>query len=173
MINLIKKNKVIILLVIFIILWIIIKPLYTMSVSGNSMAPTLKDKDILFGYSQIFKNPVKGDIVVINSPKDWELGDNFLIKRIIAEPGDLVTIQYNRLYINHNFNRYIKSDKELEFIVPENKYFILGDNNGHSADSLYFLNKNKEYLINKSNIKAFTFYNPQLPIEHDLFAGGY
>ena len=105
-------------------------------VSGNSMEPSLTDGDILvtvrsdkIGY---------GDICCVS----WQ--NKLLLKRIIGMPGDIINIDSSgNVYVNNVLTDepYINekspgvSDIDFPFLVPDNKYFILGDRRESSADS--------------------------------------
>ncbi|HZK33117.1 MAG TPA: signal peptidase I [Tissierellaceae bacterium] len=119
----------------------------TTYVLGNSMYPTLHEKDRLFAnkISLYFSNPSKGDIVIIKAPdspkKDY-------IKRIIGVEGDIVEIKSGKVYVNGNLleedylekNSYTHIYGEGFWEVPKGSIFVLGDNRneGASKDSRYF-----------------------------------
>lgn len=110
-------------------------------VDGNSMYPTLHNKDrlVVNKISYILYEPEVGDIVTFAYPSDTSVD---FIKRIIAKEGDMVEIKDNHLYINGNkkTETYINENKMADFqkvIVPENSFFVLGDNRNNSRDSRY------------------------------------
>lgn len=114
----------------------------TVSVDGQSMVPTLNNKDrlIVEKVSYYFRKPKANDIVVIKYPADTR--EKF-IKRVVAVGGDTVKIEDNRLYINgvEKDEPYLK-DKFIngyynETKVPENTIFVLGDNRNNSRDSRF------------------------------------
>ncbi|MFC1901525.1 signal peptidase I [Chloroflexota bacterium] len=81
--------------------------------------------------------PERGDVIVFEEPNGQK--EDF-IKRVIALPGDTVEIKDKDVYINGTEieEPYIRSApnyylEELE--VPENNYFVLGDNRNNSNDS--------------------------------------
>ncbi|MHA0304532.1 signal peptidase I [Mesomycoplasma ovipneumoniae] len=63
-----------------------------------------------------------------------------LIKRILGLPGDKITVKDNEIYINDKkVADFIKSAAFLfDRIVPENKFFAVGDNLENSSDSRDF-----------------------------------
>ncbi|ONI38830.1 signal peptidase I [Candidatus Epulonipiscium fishelsonii] len=110
-------------------------------IKGNSMNPTLKDKDLVFInkiHYEIF-DPKVGDIVGVKTNHNGEI-----VKRIIAVGGDTVIYKDGKILVNgkevtnHN-NQFIRDrgDIDYPFLVPENSYFILGDNINESVDSRY------------------------------------
>lgn len=109
-------------------------------VSGNSMYPTINDKDIIV-YSRLYNNYKNGDIVII---KD-DIRNNYYIKRIIGTEGDYINIDEKKRRIIRNnviieekyIKEYITDKHDLDFpiIVSKNRVFILGDNREVSKDS--------------------------------------
>lgn len=116
-------------------------------VSGQSMYPTLNDRDLLLVW-MLGDGPQTGDIVVINSPEESYMHGEKLVKRVIASGGQTVRIDYaeNRIYVDGTaldepYLNYAEEDPMLEiwpggeFTVPEGCYYVLGDNRNHSGDS--------------------------------------
>lgn len=115
-------------------------------VQGHSMMPTLRNGEFLLvdKLSYDFTSPARGDIVVLRDP--WQPED--LIKRVIAVPGDRVTIRLSAVYINgrrlhepytiHPYPRKYAMPT-IPFhdssLVPPHDYFVLGDNRNYSDDS--------------------------------------
>lgn len=109
-------------------------------VLGNSMYPTLHEKDRLFSVkvSLFFKDPEKKDIVVIEAPDSVEKD---YIKRVVGLGGDLVEIIEGRVYLNKKLleedyvdeNSYTHIYDEDTWRVPEGEIFVLGDNREKNA----------------------------------------
>lgn len=112
-------------------------------VSGDSMAPTLKNNNYLIVKKDFLgkKQYQRGDIIVFSADLKSSLQDkNELVKRIIAIPGDVVRIENNHVYVNDSIihEKYLVKEKtigDLERIVKPESYFVLGDNRDVSLDS--------------------------------------
>lgn len=108
-------------------------------VKGPSMEPTLYEGQILIVSKLNYRlgAPKRGDIVVLND----NLEHKDLIKRVIGLPGENVDIKDGFVYIDGelleedyiNVPTYENGFEASE--VPENKYFVLGDNRPESRDS--------------------------------------
>ena len=102
-------------------------------VPTGSMKNTILIGDRLIGFrlSYIFDNPKRGDVIIFKNPDNED--ENF-VKRVIGEPGDTVKIEQGIVYINDIAidEPYIRepmnvNTQTLEFHVPDNCYFVMGD----------------------------------------------
>lgn len=103
-------------------------------VNGESMYPTLHDKEFGVALRTTVTDINRYDIVVIKQT------DRYLIKRVIGLPGDYIEYKNNKLYVNGELTEdefdYLTEDYSMQ--VGEDEYFCLGDNRQNSADSRTF-----------------------------------
>ncbi|MCP1124120.1 signal peptidase I [Bacillus sp. 3103sda1] len=157
---------VLIILVVFIVIFTVRTFIFMpFKVDGESMEPTLQNKDRLFVNKVIinFSSIKHGDIVVIKKTED----QMYLVKRVIGLAGDVVKITEGKLYINgvEQKEAYLNQDvleqyKQLNYAeqkIPVNKVFVMGDNRLNSKDS-----RNGLGYIDESDIvgKAEFVYYP-------------
>ncbi len=126
-------------------------------VNGASMNNTLVDKQILLLNIIDYKlndNIKRYDIVVI------ETDEEFLIKRVIGLPGDIVRYVDNKLYINgkeENDKYSIGKTSNFEVKVRDGEYFVLGDNREVSLDSRIFGSFKRNQIKGKTTHIIFPF----------------
>ena len=102
-----------------------------MVISGGSMMPTYSSRGFTFAFLPYFKlyEPQRHQIVVLR-----HAGFNtFLLKRILAFPGETVEIRNGVLYVNGRAldEPYVKNGCNWNLSlreVPKGKIFVLGDN---------------------------------------------
>lgn len=132
------------------------------NVISESMCNTFQitDKYISSKIAYSFNNePKRGDVIDFNAPDDGEL----YIKRVIGLPGDTVEIKYGVVYVNGEKleEDYISpySDNHGPFIVPQEEYFVLGDNRGASYDSRLWQYK----YVKKEDIQGKVLFSFNIP----------
>ena len=74
------------------------------------------------------------DIVVVDK------GDSYIIKRVIGLPGENIRYEDNKLYVNDElieepFLEIGKNTDDFEASLPDDCYFLMGDNRQVSLDS--------------------------------------
>lgn len=118
----------------FVIVLIIHQFVFNLSkVDGQSMEPTLEDKERLFVNRIVYLigQPSHGDVVILRDPRG---GRQYLVKRVVALPGDTVEIRNQRLFINGElkdepYTATLIEDGDFGPItVEEDHYFVMGDN---------------------------------------------
>lgn len=115
-------------------------------VKGQSMYPTFDNGEYVMTDKITYKrrHPQLGEVVVFKAP----IAESFdFIKRVIGTPGDRVMVQNNKVYLNGELldEPYLPADyvtkggnflrEGVEYTVPENMFFVMGDNRSHSSDS--------------------------------------
>ena len=112
------------------------------------IANSTGDRVIGSRLSYRFGDPKRGDIVIFHFPDD-PTGTIYYVKRIIGLPGDTVDIIDGKVYLNGSKTPldepYIREPMDPEpparFEVPEDSYFMMGDNRNFSADARRWENK--------------------------------
>ncbi|MFR6141874.1 MAG: signal peptidase I [Finegoldia sp.] len=136
--------------VVFIIFLIKIFLIDITIVRGSSMFPTITRNEMCF-YKKIQLDKIKHDDIAIIKDNYTNQGYGYLIKRIIACPGDSLVIEDGKVKVNgvekNEFGEtMIDNDikNKLNLKIGENEYFVMGDNRGNSMDSRYFGSVKKE-----------------------------
>lgn len=110
-----------------------------------------------------FKSPMRGDIIVFKYPKDPNI---YYIKRIVGLSGDTIEIKNKQVFINnalieekyiiHSDGRMLSSDISPRdnfgpITIPDNSFFVMGDNRDNSYDSRFW------GFVNLTEIKGKAF----------------
>lgn len=138
----------------------------------GSMEPTLhgdpSDGDRIFvsKFDFLINKPVRGDIVVFRTVNIPGLdGTKDFVKRLVGLPGDRVEIKDGHIYINDQLLDYPEVFTEMTYynhgyfgqenhqiIVPDDMYYVLGDNSGVSKDSRFWGFVPKDNMIGTVSI---------------------
>lgn len=108
-----------------------------------SMEPTLERDSFILGV-RVFSEIRKGDIVI------FEHDGRLLVKRVAALPGE--TVDLSELTYMTTLGIPIRDTDAL--IVPEDCYYLLGDNVQNSIDSRYW----EDPFVNREQIVAKMIY---------------
>ena len=116
------------------------------SIPTGSMESAImpNDRIIAFRLSYWLSDPDRFDIVIFRYPDNESL---LYVKRIIGLPGETVTIRDGLVFINDSqtplqddFINESPRGNYGPFLVPEDSYFMLGDNRNNSEDSRAWAN---------------------------------
>jgi signal peptidase I len=106
------------------------------SIPTASMAPTLQAGDHIVVTPYFFgATPQRGHVVVFAS------GDEMIVKRVIATPGELIDSRLGRPRIGGHtlaepYVLRVASTGAIEtHLIPAESYFVMGDNRDDSVDS--------------------------------------
>lgn len=104
------------------------------------------------------EDPQRGDIIVFKFPGDESVD---YIKRIVGVPGDVIEVKNKQLYrngeavkesyIQHTHPNFIgRLDNVGPVTVPEDEYFVMGDNRDNSEDSRAWGTVSREKIHGKA-----------------------
>ena len=117
-------------------------------------------------FSKKVKDPERFDIVIFKYPDDES---QLFIKRLIGLPGETVEIRDGKVYINgsdepldDSFVPEVPTGNYGPYKVPENSYFMLGDNREYSRDSRFW--KNTFVSFDEIVGKAVVRYYPSIKL---------
>jgi signal peptidase I len=122
-------------------------------VENVSMEPTLESGEFLLVNRMAYKlgDPHIGDIIIFHAPG---VSDLDYIKRLIGRPGDTVTITDGVVYVNEQklYESYVAEPPNYSgtWVVPEDQFFVLGDNRNNSSDSHLWGFIPKEDVVGKA-----------------------
>lgn len=131
-------------------------------VPSTSMQPGINPGDRIIGLRTAywFSEPQRGDIVIFKYPDDESI---LYIKRVIGLPGETVTIADGAVYINGEKleeGGYLAEKPRGNFgpyTVPEESYFMLGDNRNVSRDARYWHNTfvHRSKILAKATVRVY------------------
>lgn len=169
-------------IIVALILTLIIRTyvIQAFKIPSGSMRPTLMEGDKLFvnKYVYRFHSPERGDIIVFRypgnpkNPSETEQDrKKDYIKRLVAFGGETVEIRDGRIYIDgkvlddpQRFGKFYYYNHEdyggpyQKILVPQNFYYVLGDNSANSTDSRFWGFVPKKNLIGKA---VFRWWPPK------------
>ncbi|BBH22695.1 hypothetical protein Back11_40400 [Paenibacillus baekrokdamisoli] len=107
------------------------------TVKGQSMQPTLYEKEWLFvnKYTYMFGgSPQISDVIILKDPSNGEDKKEYLVKRVVGIPGDTIEIRQGQLYRNGELVVEPYTDTEIADFdygpikLKTDTYFVMGDN---------------------------------------------
>jgi len=135
-------------------------------IPSDSMVPTLHtgDRLVVEKVSYRFHPPSQGDIIVFQPPAELQRRgypqDQAFIKRIIGIPGKILKVSNGQVYLDGQPLKedYIAEPANQPFPpvqIPEDQYFVMGDNRNDSNDSRYWGFLPRQNIIGRA---AFRFW---------------
>lgn len=164
-------ESVVVALSIFVVIYLFLVQPH--QVKGASMDPTFHDGEYILTdkISYRVNQPQRGDVIVFKAPRNPDFD---YIKRIIAIPGDTVSISDGGVFVNgskldENYiksetiilpGQYMKDNQQIKLNTDE--YFVLGDNRSHSSDSRQW------GTVPKKDITGRAFFRYWPPVKFGL-----
>ncbi len=132
-------------------------------VPTGSMQATILAGDRIIGWrpAYLLDEPERFDIIIFRYPDDESI---YYIKRIIGLPGETVEIRGGNIYINGSESPLEEPTSHPTIIgdfgpyeVPEDHFFVMGDNRNESWDSRYWENTYvpKENIVGKAIFRLY------------------
>ena len=134
-----------------------------LEITGSSMEPNLHNGEMIIAekVSSKLSRFKRGDIVVFKQPENKQI---FVIKRIIGLPGESLTLKREGIYTEGNLidesflttgTLPFSGDEEV-IKIPNDSYYLMGDNRGNSTDSRKWGPIAREDIVGK----AVLVFNP-------------
>jgi signal peptidase I len=110
-------------------------------IDGTSMEPNIHNGEYVIVNKTAYwfgHNPQRGDVIIFNAPDQPQ---NDRVKRVIGLPGDTVevkpdgTVYVNGQKLDEPYLPPHHSGTSGTWTVPEDQYFVMGDNRSASLDS--------------------------------------
>ena len=110
-------------------------------IDGTSMEPNVHNGEYVIVNKTAYwfgHNPQRGDVIIFNAPDQPQ---NDRVKRVIGLPGDVVevrgdgTVYVNGQQLEEPYLPPHHSGTSGTWTVPEDQYFVMGDNRSASLDS--------------------------------------
>ena len=105
------------------------------------------------------EDPQRGDIIAFYFPDD---GESLYLKRIVGLPGEKIEGVDGMIYINGKplSEDYIREQINEDFgpyVVPEDSWFVMGDNRNNSLDSRYWEDKfvERDEIVGRAEIEYY------------------
>ena len=133
------------------------------NVPTGSMENTIMagDRVIALRFSYMFGDPKRGDVAIFKYPDD-PTGKTNYVKRVIGLPGEIVEIIDGEVYIDGEIleESYIREEtigSYGPYEVPEDCYFMMGDNRNNSLNSRFWDNTfvEEDQMLGKVVLKYF------------------
>ena len=122
-------------------------------VEGIAMLPEFHDGDKVLIEKNV-RDVKRGEVLMFLYPKDTS---KWYFKRVIGLPGEIVQIEEGKVFINGQIldepyvdpNNNQTAESFPAKTVPENSFYVLGDNRDNSSDSRYWGTVSKDLIMGK------------------------
>ncbi len=133
-------------------------------VSGSSMVPNFRDQDLIITNKLATRLSTfqRGEVIIFQNPRN---ASEDYIKRIVGLPGERIRISNNEIFINGTVldqsflpagtitrtKGYMSEGEEI--LIPNDTYFVMGDNREGSSDSREWGPLKKELIIGQAFLR--------------------
>lgn len=162
-------------------------------VEQESMMPTVNPGEyvLIDKISPRFNDYERGDIVVFQPPQGYGQGGVPFIKRVIGMPGDVVSLENGRVFVQQPGGSPVLIDepyvvrtigggaapttpKDAEgtstWTVAAGSYFVMGDNRPQSQDSRFFGVVDRDLIVGRAWLRYFPLDRMGF-VQHPTYGG--
>jgi len=173
----IKEAAVVVVIAILVAVLLRAFVVQTFFIPSGSMEPTLQigDRILVNKLSYHFHGVDRGNIVVFSRPPTENCGGpevNDLVKRVIGLPGDVISLSGGYVYIDGKKldESWLPASEQgitvagpagntsnlaRPYRVPNDNYFVMGDNRTDSCDSRYWGPISRSLIVGKVELRVW------------------
>jgi signal peptidase I len=173
----IKEAAVVVVVAILVAVLLRAFVVQTFFIPSGSMEPTLQigDRILVNKLSYHFHGVDRGNIVVFSRPPTENCGGpevNDLVKRVIGLPGDVISLSGGYVYIDGKKldESWLPASEQgitvagpagntsnlaRPYRVPNDNYFVMGDNRTDSCDSRYWGPISRSLIVGKVELRVW------------------
>lgn len=151
-------------------------------IDGPSMQPGLHTGEsvLVNELAYLFGSPQRGDVIVFH-PTNLPDPNQQFIKRVIAVPGDTITITatsviVDNVTLNEPYINPVGADdnasRPTDLKLGPGEYWVMGDNRGNSEDSRFFGPIRRDAIVGKAEVVILPFNELHwIATDHEVFSG--
>jgi signal peptidase I len=129
-------------------------------VSGDSMNPTLRNGQYLLRFERV--NYQSGDVVVLRPPVELQTRAPRFVKRLIALPGDTVSIQNDKVYLSYVAEISARAENFPDLVISKGEVvafegFALAELPDYLQDTFAMLEPLPQEILEQSQTETVTY----------------
>lgn len=153
------------LIIALVVLIIFVYVLSFQQVVGPSMTPNYEEGEVFLLNKLKYRiSDIKRfEVIVLESEQS-----KYMIKRVIGLPGEHIEYKENKLYVNGKeiFEDFVTNGDTEDYnitslgvdVIPEDSYFVVGDNRINSQDSRIFGFVSKKDIVGKVEFRIWPIF---------------